>query len=750
SCHGGAKPKADLDLAALSPDFGKNADVWKSVLDRLAGGSMPPKGKPRPTAAEQQAVVDWVAAGLTAHQAKKIATDGRTRLRRLNRIEYANTIRDLLGVEVDIEALPEDGVASGFDNVDGALDLSANLLERYLESADNALEAAFVKGAKPQAAKRRIDMVPLAKQITKTIKPMPRYGVSTQIRDNEVLFVGANEVSKPLLESKAPQTGLYRFRISAHAVRQSPMTLILYAGNYGMGVQGLMTRPMGMFDVADTPTIVEFTERMTAKESLRIFPHGMPNMYRKVTDDYAGPGLAMQWVEVEGPLVDVWPPAATTRLLAGVDVSMGTLADAEIIFGRFAPRAFRRPLKDGELAPFLNIVRTRLAQGRTFEDALRVGLKAILCSPNFLYLAAAPGKLNDFDLATRLSYFLWSSTPDDALTNLAAKGSLAQPEVLRQQVERMLNDPKAHAFTENFTGQWLSLRNLKATIPDTKLYPDFDEFLELSMPRETHLFFEEMLKNDRSVLEFVHADWSMLNGRLAVLYGIPDVHGSGFRKVQLPKGSHRGGVLTQSAVLRVTANGTNTSPVTRGTWVLDRILGTPAPPPPQDVPAIEPDIRGAKTIREQLAKHRAIASCANCHSKIDPAGNALENFDVIGGWREFYRVVPGMGRKQVKIAAPLYGREVGVGKGPPVQAADELPGGRKFADVDGFKKLILENPDQFTRNLTQKLLVYGTGHGIEFADRPAVETIVADVRSKHYGFRTLVHAIVQSPTFRSK
>ena len=269
------------------------------------------------------------------------------------------------------------------------------------------------------------------------------------------------------------------------------------------------------------------------------------------------------------------------------------------------------------------------------------------------------------------------------------------------------------------------------------------------MPRETYLFFEEILKDDRSVLEFVHSDWSMLNERLATLYGIPDVAGSAFRKVQLPAGSHRGGVLTQAAVLKVTANGTNTSPVVRGAWVLDHILGTPPPPPPKDVPAIEPDIRGAKTIREQLAKHRQIESCASCHKKIDPPGNALENFDVIGGWREFYRTIPGGGRKQVKITTAK-GRSHGVGKGPNVDAADELSGGRKFADIDGFKKLLLDDPDQFARGLTEKLLVYATGHGLEFADREVVANILADVQPKNYGFRTLIHTIVQSPTFRSK
>ena len=696
-CHSGAKPKGSLRLDKLTADFDKNEETWQSVLERLGNGTMPPKDNPRPTAAETQAVTTWLTVGLSAHQAKKATVDGRSRLRRLNRVEYVNTIRDLLGAEVDIETLPEDGIASGFDNVDAALDLSATLLERYLETADAALGAVFVKGAKPQTFKWHIDMVPLAKQITKTNRPMPRYGVSTQIHENEVLFLGENEASKPLLESKTSATGLYRYRISANSVRHgNGMSIIIFAGNYGRGVQGLITRPLGVYDVGDKPTVVEFTERMTAGESIRMFPYGLPNTFTKAVEGYSGPGFAVQWVEVEGPLVANWPPATTTRLLGDVDLAKGKLADAERILRRFAPRAFRRAVADAELAPFMGIVKSRLEKGYTFEAALRVGLVGVLCSPNFLYLSATPGKLNDYDLATRLSYFLWSTTPDDTLAELAAKGELCKSEVLRQQVERMLKDPKAHAFTENFTGQWLSLRNLKATNPDKKLYPDFDEYLELSMPRETHLFFEEILKNDRNVLEFVHSDWSILNERLATLYSIPGVSGSEFRKVTLPANSHRGGVMTQAAVLKVTANGTNTSPVTRGVWVLDRILGTPPPRPPKDVPAIEPDIRGAKTIREQLTKHRQIESCAACHAKIDPAGNALENFDVIGGWREFYRAATGNGRPQVRITTHA-GLLRGVGKGPNVVAGDELADGRKFTDIDGFKKLVLENPDQFAR-----------------------------------------------------
>ena len=282
--------------------------------------------------------------------------------------------------------------------------------------------------------------------------------------------------------------------------------------------------------------MVEFTARMGAKESIRISPCESPNLFAKPAADYKGPGLAVAWVETEGPLIDAWPPAAAVRLLGKADLDRGVAADAETILRRFAPRAFRRPVADAELAPYIALVKSRLAKGYSFEAALRLGLAGLLCSPDFLYLSATPGKLNDFDLAARLSYFLWSTTPDDTLADLAGRGVLGKPDVLRQQVARMLQDAKAHAFTENFTGQWLSLRNLKATIPDKKLYPDFDDLLELSMPRETHLFFEELIKEDRSVLEFVHSDWTMLNERLARHYNIPGVIGSGFPQDEVARG----------------------------------------------------------------------------------------------------------------------------------------------------------------------------------------------------------------------
>jgi hypothetical protein len=319
--------------------------------------------------------------------------------------------------------------------------------------------------------------------------------------------------------------------------------------------------------------------------------------------------------------------------------------------------------------------------------------------------------------------------------------------VLREQVERMLKSPLARRFTENFVGQWLDLRKIDATIPDPHLYGDFDGTLLWAMPRETTSFFEEVLKNDRSLLEFVDSDWTMLNERLAKLYGIPGVFGNDFRKVALPPGSHRGGVMTHASVLKVTADGTRTSPVLRGKWVLEKIVGKPPAPPPPDVPSIEPDIRGATTIRQQLDKHRNVASCASCHVHIDPPGFALESFDPIGGWRDFYRATTRTPKGVVNI--PGYtGRAFF--RGPDVEVGGETHDGKKFASIDDYKKLLLADKDQLARNLTEKLIVYATGADIQFADREVVERIVTALRGKNYGFRTLVHEVVQSRVFLNK
>jgi hypothetical protein len=425
-------------------------------------------------------------------------------------------------------------------------------------------------------------------------------------------------------------------------------------------------------------------------------------------------------------------------------VSKDPEADAERILRGFARRAFRRAVTNADVKPFLTLVKAKLAEKRTFEQAIRAGLLAVLMSPNFLFLREKPGQLEEFALASRLSYFLWSSMPDEELLTLAEKGKLSDRDTLRQQVERLLRDPKAAAFTDNFVGQWLGLRDIDATAPDPTLYPEYDDILKVAMVKEALLFFDEVLKNDLSLTNFVASDFTMLNGRLAEHYGIPGVTGLPFRKVALPPDSHRGGVLTMAAVLKVTANGTTTSPVLRGAWVLDRILGTPPPKPTVDVEAVEPDIRGATTIREQLARHRQRAECAGCHARIDPPGFALESFDVIGGWRENYRSVGKGDPVTVK------GRTMRYRKGPLVDAADVLPDGRRFRDIDEYKRLLLTDKNQLARALTEKLLSYATGAPPTNSDREEISAIVERVRARDYGLRTLVQEIVQSRVFQSK
>ena len=425
-------------------------------------------------------------------------------------------------------------------------------------------------------------------------------------------------------------------------------------------------------------------------------------------------------------------------------VSDDPLVDSQKVLTNFTRRAFRRNVTAEDVTPFVAIVKAKLDAGYTFELAMRAALKGVLISPEFLFLREKPGKLDDFALACRLSYFLWSTMPDEALFALAEQQKLSQPEVLRQQVERLLADPKSAAFTENFVGQWLGLREIDATEPSHIVYPEFDHLLKVSMIRETELFFDEVLKNDLSLTNFVACDFTMLNGRLARHYGIPGVDGWEFHKTPLPAESHRGGMLTMASVLKVTSNGTTTSPVMRGAWVLDRILGTPPPPPPDNVSAIDPDIRGATTIREQLAKHRSTESCGVCHRKIDPPGFALESFDCIGGWRDNYRVT-GNGE-----AVIVDGRRMPYHKGKKVDPSDALADGERFENIDQFKQLLLRDKDQLARALTTKLLAYSTGGAPTRTDRPEIEAIVARVRNNNYGFRSLLHEVVQSDLFRNK
>jgi len=712
-------------------------------------------------------LTEWVSGQVAKGEAARNAAQGRVVMRRLNRAEYMNTARDLLGVNIDLtDLLPEDTSANGFDNNAEALHTSSFLMEQYLEAADRVLDAAIVNGQRPWLLKKRFDI-----KDEKSVKPTG--SVYRHVDDSVVIFsswVSAN-IQVSLWQFFTHFRGNYRFRISAYAFQtDKPVTFHMTAGTMKAVTE---ERIVGYHDVPPgKPTVIEFVEKLEPKNTVRFVVDNMgviPPVIEKVgAENYKGPGLAIQWVEIEGPLHESWPPPSHTRIFGDLPqqrfpsdedkqrvevVSKQPMADAERILRSFLRRAFRRTIADEDVKPFLARVKSKLDAKYSFEQAMRVGLKEVLVSPQFLFLQEKPGKLDDYALASRLSYFLWSSMPDDELLALASGGRqppdsparrLSDPNVLRAQVERMLKDPKAAAFADNFTGQWLDLRKIDDTAPDPALYPEYDDVLKVAMVKEAILFFNEVLKNDLSLTNFVASDFTMLNGRLARHYGISGVSGQEFKKVTLPKDSHRGGVLAMASVMKVTANGTTTSPVLRGAWVLDRILGTPPPKPTVDIEAVEPDIRGAVTIRDQLAKHRQRPECAGCHAKIDPPGFALESFDVIGGWRDYYRSV-GQGGPAV-----VNGRTMRYKKGPDVDAADVLPNGAKFKNIDEFKQLLLKDKDQLARALAEKLLTYGTGGAPTKADRPEIESIVTRLRTKDYGFRELVHEVVQSKAFQSK
>lgn len=761
SCHSGEKPKGKLSLEGLKLDFA-DAGVrkqWTAVVKRLQAGEMPPKGKPRPPEKEVQALTEWLAPRLAAAETAARNAQGRVVLRRLNRAEYENTLCDLLGIKIKLrEQLPSDGAADGFDNASAANHTSSFLMEKYLEAADTALNMAVANRPKPPASVTKRYSMKDMHPVRSTEEDVYRF-----LDKGEVVCFCSSEWHNVWVSEFYPSDGGdYRFRISASGFQsdEKPLTFrVTQTGSALTGKSGLI----GYFDApADKPTVFEFIRHMEPRTTISMLPYGLmgANTVKNVGGEYwNGPGLAIQYVEIEGPLNPIWPPDSHRRIFGEMAqknfrtnnypdrvevVSDDPLVDAEKVLLSFAQRAFRRKVTAEDVTQFVAIVKAKLDAGYTFELAMRAALKGVLISPEFLFLREQPGKLDDFALASRLSYFLWSTMPDDELFKLAEERKLSEPAILRQQVERLLASPKSAAFTDNFVGQWLGLREIDATEPSHIVYPEFDHLLKVSMIRETELFFEDVLKNDLSVANFVASDFTMLNGRLAKHYGIPGIVGWEFKKTPLPPESHRGGVMTMASVLKVTANGTTTSPVMRGAWVLDRILGTPPPPPPDNVSAIDPDIRGATTIREQLAKHRSTESCGVCHRTIDPPGFALESFDCIGGWRDWYRVTGNGGPVVVD------GRHMPYHKGKDVDPSDELPSGEKFTNVDQFKQLLLKDKEKIAQALSTKLITYGTGRAPQAADKEAVEGIVAKCGEKDYGLRTLIHEIVQSELFQKK
>jgi hypothetical protein len=562
--------------------------------------------------------------------------------------------------------------------------------------------------------------------------------------------------------------GPYRIRFTVTAVNaKEPISLALYAGNFrNSGDNDLLN----YYDIAPgAAATIEVRCWLRAGDTIRPMPLrlNLPADAKKDLPTYQGPGLAFQPITIEGPVLEQWP-ARGQRLLYGdltlkdpppakgkaktppaEPISTAPDQDGARLLRGFASAAFRRPVTESQVAPYIALLHDELGKQAGFQQALEAAASAILCAPDFLYLVErtrAPGTLlDDYSLAARLSYFLTRSMPDDALLAAAADGTLHAPAVLKAQAERLLAGAGAQRFIADFTDGWLNLRDIGATTPDQKLYPEFDDELQFAMVQETRAFITELVTRDLPPSNLVASDFAMLNERLARHYGIPGVSGSRIRAVTLPPGSHRGGLLTQGSVLKVSANGTSTSPVIRGVYVMERLLGFQPPPPPPGVAGLEPDTRGATTVREQLAKHRHLESCNGCHRVLDPPGFALEGYDVIGGWRDRVRSLD----QGERVKADRDGRRVGYKLGPAVDASGDFETAGHFRDFEEFRTLLAHQQARITASLAERLLSFGTGRDLGFSDREAIGQIVQALGPTG-GTRDLVLLVVQSEPFLSK
>jgi mono/diheme cytochrome c family protein len=733
-CHDADTHKGGLNLSTTDPAMAgiEQTNLWTRIYDRVSKGEMPPAKEPRPARPEIDAFLSAVRPQLIlADRARREVVQ-----RRLNREEYQNTIHDLLGVEVELKhLLPADQQSGGFDNNGEALAISSEQMQSYLETARIAIDAATLVGERPETQNFKVDP---SEEMRKAIAD-GEFGY----QDGRVVLsvTDKGDYSKVATRiHRIPVRGIYHIRFDAVAANTQQLQFFTVTAS-DFSVEGANSKNLGYFDVGPEARTFELDAPLEQKAAVQFFIFGLPT-WIKPEPNPKHPGIGFGEVEFTGPIIDQWPPRSYTQLMGDVKLESGTVADAEKILRGFMPRAFRRPVEEAEVQRYVALAKQRLDAGRGFSDSIRATLSAVLCSPNFLYMREVvrpdTNRISDTELATRLSYLFWSTLPDPQLIDLGTRAQLHDPKILHDQIERLLNDPRSAKFVSDFTGQWLKLRQILDTTPDEKLYGKFDELLRVSMVRETEGFFHQMILEDLPVDNFLDSNWTMLNQRLAQHYGIPGVSGVEMRKVSLRPDSVRGGVLTQAAVLKVTANGTTTSPVLRGVWVLENILGEPTPPPPPNVGGIEPDIRGATTVREQLAKHRKVASCSVCHSRIDPPGFALESFDPIGEYRQNY-----LGW-QVTNAERGWGNVV---QGAKVDCTGQLPSGESFTDIRDLKKLLLAKRDNFSRCLTEKLLTYGLGREMGFSDRDAVAAIIKQTQDHGNGFRTLIHAIAQSETF---
>ena len=771
-CHDDLTAKGDLDLFALESDVSNpiNFVTWMNIYDRVEAGEMPPKENDRPEAKQLTAFLGTVEKPLMAvHAAQK-----GTVLRRLNRLEYQNTINDLFGTNLDLAAnLPEDARSHEFDNVGEALSISMVQMQRYLESARTVLDTAIASKTKPPETKTirasYADMQGADKFIGSSWHKLPDGAI--------VFFRRISYPSGMLREANVRTPGRYKVRVTGYAHQsEKPITFSVGATTFKRGAEkptfGYFSFKPGKAQTVEIDTWID------ENYMIETTPYGIydPDNLIKQNgiDKYKGPGLAIQHIEVEGPIIDEFPSKGHRFVFQDLIrteieprnpadkekkyyqpkfqiVTQNPVADATAALQGVASRAFRRPASLEKVAPYVDLFQTELASGSTFEEAYRTAVTAIFCAPDFLYLREKPGWLDDFALASRLSYFLTRSAPDDELLAAASAGKLrTDPQALFAQVERLMKHEHFERFIVDFTDAWLNLRDIEFTNPDKTLFPEFDPFLQYSMLRESRSFLRELIDKNMSVANVVKSDFAMLNSRLADHYEIDGVKGADLQRVSLPADSVRGGFMAQGSVLKVSANGNNTSPVVRGVWLMERILGEIPPPPPAAVPGVEPDIRGATTLRELLVKHREAKNCRSCHELIDPPGFAMEGFNPVGGWRERYRALGGNVKKEDKLDKIVHGRKVRYHMGLEVDDSGTLDDGRGFAGYREFRDHLANDPDTLAKALASKLLTFATGREMGFSDRPEIERIVKKAGEKGYGIRDLMINVVTSEIFRKK
>ena len=771
-CHD-ATTETRLNFETLKDDL-TNPETfrrWEKVFDRVQSGEMPPESEPRPDDVVVKRALTSLKKQLRETNLAAQKVSGRVPTRRLTGLEYEYTLHDLLGVRGKLaKHLPPENESSTFDTVAVDQGISPVHIRSYLAAADVALDEAIQLGPRPRREPVEIKYRTSSYSTMWIDRPLRRGGSTVKLVDDAwVTFDSRPHTAQSNhMGYRPPYRGLYRITAEAYGYQaRTPVTMLLYRSSEQQGAAELIAT----FDLSPGETrTIEATSYFTPDDYFYPAPadhdwqpDGRSVFYGIGAKNYKGEGLAVKWLKIEGPLEEQWPPERTRRVLRNVEfkqrrrVIRGRQAfDVQLtktphehlqdLIGHLAPLAFRRPLREGEAEGLIRLAEPAISDNRPFEEVVRVPLQAMLSAPQFLFHAGNPGELDDYALATRLSYFLWKSLPDDELFRLAAEKKLHEPNVLTRQVNRMLDDEKSDRFLHDFLDQWLGLKNIDATTPDEKLFPEYDDALRQAMLQETRQFFRELIDQNLAARNLIDSDFTFLNRRLAEHYGIRGVDREHFRRVTLPEGSVRGGLLTHAGIHKVTANGTVTSPVKRGNFVLAQFLGTPPSPPPFFA-AVDPDTRGTTTIREMLDAHRNDPACANCHRTIDPPGFALESFSPIGGFRTRYRSTEKGDRPKRK----LFGRGIWEYKEAlAVDASGVTPDGKAFDGMRDFKQHLLRSEELVARNVISRLAVYATGGEIQFADREEIDRIVQVAGDEDYRVRGILHEIVQSKLFRNK